>query len=423
MAICAASSARADDAAPPAGPAVPAAPAALAPAAPVAEPPPAPPPGPGLIETPAAPPAVEPGSAPGLVMTPPTVEERSCAADQCLRGTPETIFPLFEPTSRLQIPYTGTFNPRYRNWNVFAGESLTYDSNIFASQYNVQDDWISNTSLGASYRQEGSTFWALATASLTYSAYFQHTEEDALNLYGNFQFGWKGSRFYASVEDQVGYLQNPIVVRDNTFLIIDQSLDSYWINTLTARVGYECARYRAELSYTSDLFNAGNGVISAFDNNENTLMLRGDYYISEKTSVGAYVEGSFLSYSDATQSDYNTGGAGATFSWRPLAKLGVQGTLGGAGSTRTTAPTTRPRSAASTSPSTRRARSPRSSDGRAPTSRASAPPTRSSTSSASAARRSSASAGPPRRRSASRSATCRAPRSTARRTTTSSSST
>ena len=296
--------------------------------APPATPPP--PPGPGLLQSPdAPPPPPEAGGAAGLFTVAPTAEERACTVRQCLVGIPESVFPMYEPTARFQIPYTGGFSPRARNWTVFAGESLTYDSNIFASDNNVQSDWISNTSAGASYRQEGSTFWALATASLTYSAFFDHTEESNLNVYGDFQFGWKGAAFYASIEDMVGYLQNPIVVRDNTFVIIDQSLDSYWINTLKARAGYECARYRAELSYEFDLFNAGNdAVVSAFNNTEQYVTLRGDYYVSDKTSVGLYGRAGFVPYTDPTQDDYSTYDLGPTFSWRPLAKLGLMGSLG-----------------------------------------------------------------------------------------------
>ena len=246
---------------------------------------------------------------------------------------PEMRVPLYDPTARFQLPWTGQWNPSGRNWTVFAGETLTYDSNIFATDKSIESDWISNTSVGGSYRREGASFWALATASLTYSAYLDHSEQDNFAFYGDFEFGWKGAAMYASIKDQVGYLQNPIVVRDNLFVVVDQSLDPYWTNILTARVGYECVKWRAELEGESNLFNADSGVIEAFNNTDNGLAGRFDYYLSDKTSLGAYAGYRFINYSDSTQRDFEVASGGATFSWRPTAKFGIGGRVGGSWTT------------------------------------------------------------------------------------------
>ena len=311
--------ARADDT----GPAVPAV------ASPADQPPPPPPPAPqGPRETlppPPTPPLPEPGVAGDLY---PSVEQQYCDMERCLTGLNEIRVPLYDPTARFLIPSTGQWGPQNREWSVFAGETLTYDSNIFATRNNAQSDWISNTSVGGSYRREGSEYWTLATASLTYSEYLDHTNQSSLAFYGNFQFGWKGASMYASVADQVGYLQNPIVVRDNTFSIIDQNRDKYWTNDLAARVGYDCVKLRAELEYDFNVFYADSGVITAFNHMEHGVQGRVDYYVTEKTSVGAYAGVRFISYDDGTQRDFNVYSGGGTFSYRPTAKFGVTGMIG-----------------------------------------------------------------------------------------------
>ncbi len=289
---------------------------------------PAGPPPPPAAGTPYTPPA---GSAAGLY--PNSVEERYCALNRCLTGMPEVRTPLFDPTGRFMLPWTGQWTPTERNWTLFAAETITYNSNIFASSTNEESDFISNSSVGASYRREGSAFWALATGALTYSAYLDHSEQNALSGYGNFEFGWKGAALYASISDQVGYLQNPLVVIDNTFVVVRQSLESYWTNTLRARAGYECVKWRAELEYTMNLFLADGGSYTAFDNTDHGLQGRFDYYVSEKTSVGAYAGGRMIRYSDGTQRDFEVFSAGATFSYRPTAKFGLTGMLGGSWTT------------------------------------------------------------------------------------------
>lgn len=326
------------DSAPPEAPPPMVEPGVGAPPAPPAVTAPVPPVGtvPG-VAAPATPPAAPTpytsaaGSAAGLY--PNSVEERYCALYGCLTGMPEVRTPLFDPTGRFMLPWTGQWTPTERNWTVFAAETLTFDSNIFAAARDEESDFISNSSVGASYRREGSAFWALATGALTYSAYLDHSEQNAVSAYGNLELGWKGAAFYASISDQLGYLQNPLVVRDNTFLIVRQSLNSYWVNTLRARAGYECVKWRAELAYTFDLFHADGGTLSAYDHTDNGLQGRFDYYVSEKTSVGAYAGGRMIRYSDGTQRDFDVYTGGATFSWRPTAKIGLMGMVGGSWAT------------------------------------------------------------------------------------------
>jgi hypothetical protein len=306
---------------PPAPPDAPVDPGELVPV-PAPEGPDAPPP-PAPIDAP--PPPLEPGGTIGLAPTP---AERACALGPCLAGTPEVRAPLYDPTSRILIPFTGQHQGFGRPWHVFVSESLTYDDNVFASEDDREDDWISSTGVGFTYRREGAAYWALATLSLTYSAYLDHEEENDFSGFGHLQVGWSGGAFYASIEDQVGYLQNPIVVRDDTFLIVDQDLEEYWLNTFRARAGYECCKWRAELSYAMELFDAAGGVIEAFDHTDHTVRGRFDYYLSEKTSVGAYGDLRSVLYRDSTQRDFDASGAGVTFSWRPRAKVGLVGEIG-----------------------------------------------------------------------------------------------
>ncbi len=285
-------------------------------------PPPPPPPGVGLSPVP-----VEPGSAVGL--SAPTPEERSQAVHAYAGGMPEVRVAQFDPTGRFLIPQTGLWNRSYCPVSFFAAETMTYDSNIYASEHGVEDDWISNTSAGIAARREGSCYWARGSLALTYSHYFENDENDALNLYGEGQMGWKGVNFYAGVEDRVGRLENPIVIRDDKFIIVDEDLDSYWQNTLRAYAGYDGCRLHAELEYIFDLFVAESGPTEAFNHTDHSLNGRVDYYVSDKTSVGAFVGTRFVPFSDSTQNDFNTLSAGATASYRPTEKVGIQAMLGG----------------------------------------------------------------------------------------------
>ncbi len=287
--------------------------------------PPPPPPTPPVPSANDVPPEAAPVENPDAAVS---LEDRACELERCLNGIPEIRWPIYDPSARFQIPWTGQGNPRERNWTVFGAETLTYDSNLFLAQRHEQDDWISNTSAGFSYRREGAEYWSLATLSLSYAAYFQHSEEDALNLFGTFDFGWKGASMYASVSDRVARLQNPIVVRDNLFAVVSQNLESYWQNTLTARVGYECVKWRSELEYSFDVFDSREGVSQAYNHQDHSISGRFDYYLSEKTSLGAYLGTRFIPFDSSTQRDFDVWSGGATFSWRPSAKFGLVGSLG-----------------------------------------------------------------------------------------------
>jgi hypothetical protein len=282
------------------------------------EPPPAPPPAPAE--------APEPGSVPGLYS--PTLQERACEIDRCMEGQPETEVQLIDPTGRYVIPYTGQWDPWEREIAFFAAETVTYDSNIFATEHDVEDDFISNTSVGAAYRREGARFWVLGTASVTYQAYLDHDDQNTLNVFGDFQAGWRGSCSYVSLEDQLIRSESPVVLRDNNFLVVSQDLDAYWQNTLTVRAGYDAVKWRAELSNRFEFFEAESGLIQDFNHVDDAIRARADYYVSEKTSVGALAQVRFVDYDEDAQFDFTEYTVAATFSWRPTAKLGVNGHVG-----------------------------------------------------------------------------------------------
>jgi hypothetical protein len=317
--------ARADDAPPPGSPTPVPAPEMAPVAAPDEPPPPPPPPPPGVDERR----VVEPGSARGLYAPDleykvDEIECRGCG------GIPEIRFPEFDPTARFLIPWTGQFNPCARSWSVFAAETLTYDDNIFAREHDIEDDWIWNSSIGFSYRREGSAWWALLTASLTYSNYLDHDENDDFAFYGDFTIGWRGCSYYASLQNRVARLQNPIVVIDDQMLLVEQDLKPYWKDDFVAHFGYECACYRWELSYGLNLFDTSSDVIDAVNHLDHDFSARFDYYVSDKTSVGGYAGARFVRFDDNdVQSDFDVWSGGVTFSWRPTYKLGVLGQVVG----------------------------------------------------------------------------------------------
>lgn len=335
---------RADDVKPPEAPAIP------------AEPPPAPPP-PGDVEpgsvkgleptptapsgaagTPAAPdaPAPPPPPPPGVTKpadpttttnnnwsaVAPTRSECSSACNRCIGCMPEAEMPIWAPDAGFQIPWTGQYNTRQRNWALFANESLTYDTNIYlGDEDNEVSDWISHTSVGGSYRREGGQFAVLASLAVTGDVYFEHSSNDNVNLFGILEAGWRsGCGLYASLTDRLAFTENPLVVIDNNFVTVDQERDPYWVNTLVARVGYEGCKWRLEGQYENTFFFAETGITDDFNHWDNGFRGRFDYFLSEKTSVGAYAGVRFLSYEESSQNDFTTYEAGFAGTWRPDAK-------------------------------------------------------------------------------------------------------
>jgi len=312
----------------PAGPAPSAPKTALsAPDGPPAPPPPgdvaAPPPSYDPSAPPPPPPPVA-GGASGLYVTEPVVPY----SGECCPQLAEYMMPLYDPASRLQIPWTGQWTPREMPWSFFVGESLTYDTNIFASEHDVEDDWISNTTVGASYRRAGADFWALVSAALTYSAFFDHTDESNFNFWSQLDVGYQGCAFYAAASNRLAYLDNPIVVRDETFTTVNQNRDSYWQDTLSLRAGYDRNCWLAEIAYILDAFWADEGITDEFDHLDHTITGRFDYKVSEKTSLGVYGLARWYDYQNSGSDDFNVYSVGVTFGWRPSSKLGFTGRLG-----------------------------------------------------------------------------------------------
>jgi hypothetical protein len=274
---------------------------------------PPPPPGPGLYPCPAP---------------CPTAGERACAADCCIDGMPEFLWPVYAPAGMYRIPWTGEFNPRGDNWTFFGGQSLTYDSNIFLSEDDEEDDFISHTSVGASYRREGGAYHVAASVVGTYDWYFDHEDLDFFNVFGILDAGWRGANAYLRVADRLNYGQDPIVVRDDTFLVISEDLNDYWTNELDVRAGYECVCWRAEVGYDLDVFLSCDDVLESFEHWDHGFHGRFDWYLSPKLSLGARAGVRFIDYDDDTQEDFTVYDVGGTFSWRPTAKFGILGSVG-----------------------------------------------------------------------------------------------
>jgi hypothetical protein len=164
---------------------------------------------------------------------------------------------------------------------------------------------------------------------LTAHLYFDHDENDTLDVFGFLDAGWEsGGGLYVGVTDRLQRSESPIVIRDDTFTVIDSDLDPYWTNELTLRAGFVGCRWRIEGAWDSDLFWAEEGVSEAYNHWDNGWRVRGDYYLSEQTSVGAYAGFRTIHYDDSSQNDFTTWDLGVAATWRPNAKWSFGATAG-----------------------------------------------------------------------------------------------
>jgi hypothetical protein len=282
---------------------------------------------PGSIGTPAPPP---PGA--GFVAVPsPTPQE----CDRCcLTGSPEWMWPVYAPAGLFRIPWTGEYNPRGSNdhWAFFGGQSITYDSNVFlAEEGDEEDDFVSHTTVGVSYRREGRAFHVGASLAGTYDWYLDHDDLNFFNVFGILDAGWRGACAYVNVSDRLSYSQDPWIVLEGTpteVIVADRDLEPYWQNDFGIRAGYEGCRWRAEVAYNLGLFLSDGDVIEAFDHMDHGFSARVDYYLTAKLSLGAMAGVRFITYDEGSHDDFTIYSVGGTFSWRPTAKFGIQGAVG-----------------------------------------------------------------------------------------------
>jgi hypothetical protein len=301
------------------------------------------PPGEALPPPPGAPatPPVEPGSVKGLqpvapppptnsTMIAPTQNERILTSSRAFTGIPEYITPMYDPQGRYLIPWTGQHMWRDRWWTVFAAETITYDTNIFLSEDDEEDDWISNTSVGVTLRRQCGGWAALATVAATYSAYLEHDEENFLGANAIIDVGYnQGCGWYFGASDRFSYSDDPIIVRDDQFVVLEQEREDYIINDLEVRAGYHTPKWNAEVRYDIETYIGLDEVNEHYDYWAHGLRGRFDYYLSECFSLGAFAGVRYFDYTENELYDdpwiYE---GGATFSWRPRAKLGVVGAVG-----------------------------------------------------------------------------------------------
>jgi hypothetical protein len=134
-----------------------------------------------------------------------------------------------------------------------------------------------------------------------------------------------------SVTDRLTYSQDPWIILEGTpteVITADEDLEPYWQNDFSIRAGYEGCRWRAELAYDLGLFLSDGDVIDSFEHMDHGFRARADYYLTSKLSLGALASVRFITFDGDEHDDFTIYGAGATFSWRPTAKFGVQGSLG-----------------------------------------------------------------------------------------------
>lgn len=211
-----------------------------------------------------------------------------------------------------------------------ASETLTWDSNIYLTEDDEEEDLISITTLGARFTRAGSAFAADATAALSYEAYQDHTDESYLGGYARAGVTYRFGSAFATLTARFTRRQDAIqysAVEGGATVAAGGDRVTQLVNDATLAVGLDFVKWGAEARYQNTWWDYG-WQLNALDAMQHQITGLVRYEWSPKLELNVQAEARWLNYDRSDSPDYDTQAGYAGIIWRPTEKLRIDARAG-----------------------------------------------------------------------------------------------
>ena len=240
-------------------------------------------------------------------------------------------------TGTITVPIRNLVVPRGRSrkfgeWDgrFFWVETVTWESNVFQTQKDTEDDLILLSTLGGAFARQGSDFAADVAAAGTWEAYQDHPSENIVDGWARAGFQYGMRRGFLRVSDMVTHKYDTAQFGTGTsagYVFLGGEKVVQTTNQFKASAGYNWEKTGVEGSYANTYANYGRQ-LDELDGMMHTGTLVGKYRATPKTELNVQAEIRDFHFRERINNDFTTYSGYVGAKWTPTPKTELSGRAG-----------------------------------------------------------------------------------------------